>query len=376
MTTLAQFITSATNEIASEWEEFARKYLPAASSINLQARRDHVVGMLQRIAQDLDTPQTKREQSDKSKGMDDGLVTSATAANAHGTDRAAHGFTPTEVIAEFRALRASVLRLWSEAQGEFSRANLTDVMRFNEAIDQLLAESMSRYALDVENSKDLFLGVLGHDLRNPLGAIMMSASVMMTQEGPEWSHYTTASRILNAGTRMDQLIGDLVDFTRSKLGAGIPISRTACDLEQVARQTVEEIRAFHPECVVRFDASGNLRGDWDGGRIGQALSNLLGNAFQHGAPSAPIEVGVRGYADDVVVTVRNLGKRIPHERLSDIFEPFKQVEPAGAKSRDTRSFGLGLYIVRAIVTAHEGTIGVDSTELATTFTVRLPRSAR
>jgi signal transduction histidine kinase len=370
---LAKFITANSKRIIAEWGEFARLDLPAASQLDLDQRRDHVEGMLKTIAGDLDTPQTKREQASKSKGRDDAHVESATAANAHGTDRAATGFSPVDVISEFRALRASVLRLWSEAQNECSRENLEEATRFNEAIDQLLVESMTRYAHDVERAKDMYLGVLGHDLRNPLGAIMMSATVMMTHGGSDGPHSKTASRILNAGTRMDALIGDLVDFTRSRLGtAGMPIVRAEMDMEMVCRQVVDEITAFHPRCVVHFKASGELIGQWDSGRIGQALSNLVGNAFQHGSQNAPIDVTLRGEAHHVVLTVHNKGLRIPKSQLHHIFNPFKQLEPS-AKPNSSRSIGLGLYIVQSIVTAHRGTIEVDSTDGGTTFTARLPR---
>jgi signal transduction histidine kinase len=371
---LAQFITANTKQIISEWEEFARLHLVAASKMNVKQRRDHVEGLLKAIAADLDSRQTKCEQASKATGKDDASVASDTAANAHGTDRAATGFSPIDVVSEFRALRASVLRLWSEAQRQFSREDLEEVTRFNEAIDQQLVESMTRYAHDVEHSKDLFLGVLCHDLRNPLGAIMMSATVMMTTEGPDWPQHKTAARILNAGTRMDGLIGDLVDFTRNRLGSGIPIVRSEMDMETICRQTVDEITAFHPRCAVNFKASGDLHGSWDSGRIGQAVSNLCGNAFQHGSENAPIDVAVRGEADHVVVAVHNKGHRIPKSRLHDIFNPFTQLEPGSTKPEDSRSVGLGLYIVQAIVIAHEGTIDVESNERGTTFTLRLPRT--
>lgn len=371
---LAQFITANTKQLISEWEEFARIHLAAANKLDLSQRRDHVAGMLKAIAADLDTPQTKREQANKATGEDDASVGRETAASAHGTDRASTGFSPVELVSEFRSLRASVLRLWSEAQSQLSRQDFEDVTRFNEAIDQHLAESLTRYARDVQYAKDLFLGVLSHDLRNPLGAIMMSATVMMTTEGPDWPQQKTAARILNAGTRMDGLIGDLVDFTRHRLGAGIPIVRTEIDIETVCRQTVDEIIAFHPGCVVNFKASGDLHGSWDSGRIAQAVSNLCGNAFQYGSEHAPIDVAVRGEADHVVVTVHNIGNRIPKDRVHDIFNPFKQLDPDSTKQKNARSVGLGLYIVKAIATAHEGTIDVESDEEGTTFTLALPRT--
>jgi len=373
--TLARFIISARTQITAEWERFAREFLPGAGTAQLAARRDHVEGMLLRIAQDLETPQTEHERSDKAKGLDDESATSNTAANAHGSDRAAMGFSPGELIAEFRALRANVLRLWLEAEGELARDQLNDVMRFNEAIDQLLAESTTRYVQGVEKSKDLFLGVLGHDLRNPLGAIMMSATVMMTHEGPDWLHAKTASRILDAGTRMEALIADLVDFTRSRLGGGIPVERANMDLAEIGRLTIDELQSFHPECNVQLHTSGDLHGEWDRNRIGQVLSNLLSNAFQHGADRAAIDVEMRGELSDVVVSVTNQGEPIPPARLREIFDPFKQLEPSSKQSVQAHSVGLGLYIVESIVEAHGGNITVDSSIRGTTFTVRLPRAA-
>jgi signal transduction histidine kinase len=369
---LAQFITASAKQIVSEWEEFARTCVP---SMDLKQRRDHVEAMLKAIALDLDTPQTKHEQAEKSKGTEDGPADSHSAATLHGTDRAASGYSPAQMVAEFRALRASVLRLWAEAQDEFSRESLQELTRFNEAIDQLLAESIARYTQDVDQSKDLFLGVLGHDLRNPLGAIMASASAIMTQEGSDGPHVRTATRILRSGQRMVGMIDDLVDFTRTRLGTGIPVVRADMDMETICKQTVDEITAFHPHCAVHFEASGELRGQWDCGRIGQVLSNVIGNAYQHGLEGTLIGVAVRGERDRVVLTVHNQGPVIAKSELRDIFDPFRQLDAARTKSRDSRSAGLGLYIAKAIVTAHDGTIDVASTEGGTTFTVRLPRSA-
>jgi signal transduction histidine kinase len=372
---LGQFITGSSKQIIAEWSEFARTCIPVGTMMDVEQRRDHIEGMLKAIALDLDTPQTKRQQAEKSKGSDDGDLDGHTAATSHGTDRAATGFTPAQMVSEFRALRASVLRLWSEQQDEISRANLQELTRFNEAIDQLLAESIAKYAQDAARSKDLFLGVLGHDLRNPLGAIMGSASAMMTQEGPDWPHVRTASRILNSGRRMVGMIDDLVDFTRTRLGDGIPVVRAAMDMETICRQAIDEITAFHPRCVVHFEASGQLRGEWDAGRIAQALSNLVGNAYQHGLADSAVEVALRGERDRVVLTVHNRGGAIAKSELQDVFNPFRQLDAdrAGSASRDLRSAGLGLYIVHAIVVAHQGTIEVESGKSGTTFTMTLPR---
>jgi signal transduction histidine kinase len=367
---LSQFITASAPLIIADWEEFARGCLPAAGLIE---RQDHVESMLKAIAADLEKPQSKDEQVEKGKGNSDVAVVAKTAANAHGTDRAASGYTPVQMVSEFRALRASVLRLFAEAQSDFDRTNLEDVTRFNESIDQSLAESMATYAQGVDRSKDLMLGVLGHDLRNPLNAIMIGTTSILTQEGPDWPHAKTASRIINSTTRMDEMIGDLLDFTRARLGGGIPVVLADMDVEMICRQTVDELTAFYPQCVVTFEATGPLRGNWDRVRIGQVLSNLLGNALQHGTKTCPIDVVLRGHEDRVVLTVHNHGVRIEGNDLREIFDPFRQLKTDRTGSKSAGSIGLGLYIVQAIVLAHGGTISVDSTERGTTFTVCLPR---
>lgn len=372
---LSHFITNSAERIISEWEVFARSCVPAANAMDLRQRRDHLAGMLKTIARDLETPQTKREQSEKSIGNDDADVNASTAANSHGTDRAESGFTPVQMVSEFRALRASILRLWSEAQSDFSREALDEVTRFNECIDQLLVESMTKYTQDVDRVKDLFLGVLGHDLRNPVAAIMMWASAMRAGEGSEWKHSRTVAGIQSSCARMDHLIGDLLDFTRTRLGSGIPITRSKVDLEVACRQIIDEIAASHPGRVVTFETTGALRGGWDGARIAQAVCNLLVNAFQHGSRSGPIHVALRGEPDQVVLSVHNEGEPIPKRHLHDIFDPFRQVDPGHAVSSQS-SVGLGLYIVQAIVTAHDGEIDVESGANGTTFTVRLPRETK
>ena len=186
-----------------------------------------------------------------------------------------------------------------------------------------------------------------------------------------WAHTKTAGRMLRSGTRMAEIIADVLDFTRGRLGTGIPIVRDEMDLEMVCRQAVDELIAFHPDRTVHFDASGPLVGRWDQARIGQLVSNLVGNAYQHGTPDTPIDVTVRGEPDSVVVSVRNQGPVIPSVDLREIFNPFRQLGPS--TSTKGGSIGLGLYIVQAIVTAHLGTIKVNSDVRGTTFTVQLPR---
>ena len=368
---LAQFITASSGSIIAEWEDFARTCVPAASGMDLVQRRDHIAGMLKAIAIDLATPQTTREQAEKSKGRDDADLGGNTAANAHGTDRAATGYTLVQMVSEFRALRASVLKLWSQTKREFGPADIDDLFRFNEAIDQALAESSARYAHDVERSQDLFLGVLGHDLLDPLEAIL-SMATKMTKDGPGGTHAEAASSILKSAQRMDGTLHSLLDFTRSRLGTGIPIALAPTDIAAVCKSAVDAFTALHPRCVVHFNAVGAVKGEWDGERIAQALSNLMTHALRHGQTNTEIEVAVQGEPVGVLLTVHYKGPVITRRELQDVFNPFQP--PSLPHGKQAQSKGLGLYLTQAIVTAHQGTIHVASTEARTTFTVRLPRT--
>jgi signal transduction histidine kinase len=278
-------------------------------------------------------------------------------------------------VSEFRALRASVIRLWRAAAGVPGGSEFEDVTRFNEAIDQALAESLTRYARDLEHSKEMFLAILGHDLRTPLGAIMMSATGLLMSRDLGQPQQAAASRILTSGTRIKGMVNDLLDFTRTRLGAGIPLACAAVDLAEVGRQVVEEVAAYHPGRDLRFEASGPVRGSWDGARVGQALSNLVGNAVQHGSREAPVSVAVRGTADEVTVSVHNRGPVILPAHMHQIFSPLKRIGRGDAPpAPDSGSLGLGLYIANEIVKGHGGRIDVESSEAGgTTFTVHLPR---
>jgi len=375
---LAHFMTTHREQILSEWVEFARSCLPVADSMDLAMLRDHASQMLDAIAADLNTPQTRLEQADKSEGKSDAEPDSGaaeTAAQSHGAARAESGFSVEQMVSEYRALRASVTRLWIDTAGELTRKDLDDLVRFNEAIDQALAESTSRFTQDLDQSKEMFLAMLGHDLRTPLGAIIGSAHIMVkTKDLPEIA-LKRAFLILNSGQRMNMLVSDLLDFTRSRLGRGIPIIRAEMDVAKVCRQTVEEIAALHPQRVVNFEATGDVGGQWDSARVTQAFCNVISNAVQHGSEHTPIDVVIRGGADEVTVAVHNRGPVILPAELGKVFNPLHRI--AGDKPVAPReNLGLGLYITERIVAAHGGSIGVASSEEnGTTFTIHLPKAA-
>jgi signal transduction histidine kinase len=360
---LSDFIVSNLEPILSDWETFARTHIPAGEAMDVGALRDHAADILRTVATDLQCRQSERERPG----------TADTAAQTHGALRAEAGFTLGQMVSEFRALRASVTRLW-RANGPPGHSDIEDLTRFNEAIDQALAESLSRYARDLDHSKEMFLAILGHDVRTPLGAIMMSAAGLLMTPDLSPLHQGAASRILNSGTRIKQLVNDLLDFTRTRLGAGIPLAPADMDLEEVGRQAVDEAAAYHPDRVLRFEASGPLRGSWDGARISQALSNLVGNAVQHGSADTPVTVTAQGGADAVSIAVHNRGPAILPVHMHQIFSPLKRIQRGAPQPHDAGSMGLGLYIANEIVKGHGGRIDVDSSEArGTTFTVHLAR---
>ena len=374
---LSRFIRENIEPILAEWEAFART-LPRGEAMDITALRDHASDMLRVIADDLDLPQTAQEQAEKARGESDadGDIIS-TAAQQHGAGRAESGFTVGQMVAEFRALRASVMRLWSEAHDDTAATDLKDMSRFNEAIDQAIAESITRYTEDVGQSKERFLAILGHDLRNPVGAVITSAGFMLdsaTQNGDLPQPYLSLTEgVLRSGRRMHQMVADLLEFARVSFGQTIPIERVRMDIEPVVRDVAAEIRASSPGREIRAEFIGDLRGDWDRERLFQALTNLVGNAVQHGSAGAPVYITARGEPDSVAIEVHNEGPPIGSEQMARLFQGMNGVPKHDG--HDRRHLGLGLYIVDKIVTAHAGRIDVQSNaEKGTTFTLRLPRT--
>jgi signal transduction histidine kinase len=378
MPRLSTFIRENVEPILAEWEAFART-MPHGEAMDIAALRDHASDMLRVIADDLDLPQTAQEQAEKAKGESDaqpGIL--PTAAQEHGAGRAESGFTVGQMVAEFRALRASVMRLWSQTHDDTATTDLRDMIRFNEAIDQAIAESITRYAEDVGQSKDRFLAILGHDLRNPIGAVITSTSFMLDnakQSGDLPQPYLSLTEgVLRSGRRMHQMVGDLLEFARVSFGQTIPIERAPMDIEPLVRDVAAEFRASSPGREIRAEFVGDMHGEWDRERLFQALTNLVGNAVHHGSAGTPVYIAARGGPDVVTIAVRNEGPPIGREQRARLFQGMNGVTPRDG--RDRRHLGLGLYIVDKIVTAHGGAVEVQSSdEQGTTFSLRLPRTA-
>lgn len=372
---LAEFILHDMEAILANWEAFAATLLPAAASMTPLALRDHAQHILKAVAKDLVSPQTREAQSEKSKGRAPAVAGAPeTAAQTHAVLRARSGFDINQLVAEYRALRASVLRLWMDAS-PLDEPGVEDVVRFNEAMDQAVAESVGHFQAQVERARNLLLGMLGHDMRSPLDTILTTASHLAELNAGE--HVSlAAARLIRSGASMQALLDDLVDFNRTKLGLGLKIVPSDVDLAAVVADELEQLRGAHANRRIELAVTGDNRGWWDGARLQQLLRNLVANAIKYGSPDAPVRVALRGEEAGVCLEVTNSGPTIDPSALGEIFDPLRRGSTQG-EGRDARSgLGLGLFIVREIAVAHGGEVEVRSDAGETTFAVRLPRRDR
>jgi signal transduction histidine kinase len=368
---LAQYLQGNLEPILQEWESFARTLLPAAESMNATALRDHARQILIAVATDMQTEQTTGEQKEKSLGQAPEMPGEPeSAATIHGGLRHEVGFDLIQLVAEYRALRASVLRLWIRDRDAHDETALEEMTRFNEAIDQAIAESVASYSEELGKARDTFMAILGHDLRSPLSAIVMSAhNAASSQPTPTLARAITI--IQRSAVTMQVMIRDLLDFAGSRLGRRMPLSPEPCSLEQTCSAVLVELRAAHPRRTFEYEQAGDLRGQYDPERVAQVLSNLLNNAVNHGDASKSVRMSARGEGDELVVDVANSGKTISPTALQAMLDPVSRMQLAG--SEGSSGLGLGLYIAREIADAHGGSVAAASREGQTTFSLRLPR---
>jgi signal transduction histidine kinase len=372
------FIRENLDAIVDEWESFART-IPAARSMSGLAVRDHCREILSAIAADMETSQTAQQKEDKSKDLGPPKDAEESAAESHGTLRHTAGFDLPQLFAEYRALRASVLSLWSKSPDSSAPGQgIEEITRFNEGLDQALAESVERFSANLGASRDMFLGVLGHDLRGPLFAISISNRVLAGQALEAEARQKASDRVARSVKAMNGLISDLLDYTRTRLGAGIPIQRSLCNVGEICREALDSMQASFPDRRFDLHTSGDLDAAIDPAKIEQALGNLLANASQHGDAGGVVSLSAAGGADSVFIAVTNTGEPIPPEALRSVFEPLMQFPSGGAEpdERSKSSMGLGLFIVREIVNGHLGAITVESSrEQGTVFSITLPKRA-
>lgn len=370
---LSDFITLEVDKIMSEFESFARQQLPAAADMNVAALRDHARQVLETIALDMCQPQSSFQQRRKSLGKAPRIESvDSRPAEIHGTQRAEAGFDVNQTAAEYRALRASVIRLWMESAPALGRAEVIELTRFNEAMDEALAASILHFAAEAARMRNLFLGVLSHELRTPLSTIMASGESLAVAARNGKVLPQAAERNLRGARRIQSLLDDLLDYVRSGLGEGMRVTAAPDDLGQICTRVVGELHANHPGRLIDVLTAGDTACVCDGQRVAQSISNLLGNALRHGSPDMPVTVKVDGSSMDMItISVHNSGLPIPGDTRETLFEPL--VRGAGAVHGEY-NLGLGLYVVREIAFAHGGSVDVQSDdETGTVFSIRLPR---
>lgn len=216
------------------------------------------------------------------------------------------------------------------------------------------------------------MGIVSHDLKSPIAALSMVAEILERELPDKGPRVARALELLAASSqRARRLVTDILDFTRARLGGGIPMARRPTDLGVLADEIAAEVRLAHPGRELVVTRSGDLSGRFDPDRLAQVLTNLLTNALDHGNADSPVSMRLEGREREVAIAVTNRGDTLGPEVLARIFEPFEQAGDPPTRG----SVGLGLFIVRHIVEAHRGRIVVSSSEGETTFAVTLPRRA-
>lgn len=374
---LGEFISQNIVAIIDEWESFAKSLAPGKMMDKLALRND-AEGILLTLVRDMAEGQTLEQQESKSQGRGGaGGANSERMDNfssLHAVARVGSGFDLVEMVSEYRALRATVLRLWRASIPAPDREDIADITRFNEGIDQSLAVAVHSYAKRVDETRRMFLAILAHDLRNPLQTIQLSTQVASAGLA-DASGKNALNRIETSVQSMNRLVSDLMDFATTGLGSAMPLAVEPLSLTLLAQEVLEELRGAHPEHRFVFEGEGDVVLFGDAARLRQVLSNLLGNAAQHGPDGGKITLAIRSEGSEIIVTVHNGGPPMPAALLPILFKPM--VRSPGSERKRQGSVGLGLYIVQEIVRAHGGSVEVASSESeGTRFLVRLPVKPR
>jgi signal transduction histidine kinase len=374
MIRLAAFIRANRQQILDEWVK-AVSELPSAHGLNAPTIRDHIPELLDALVESI-------ERNDVTAIPTRGLP------RLHAALRLREGYDLRQVVAEYRTLRRVIHAMYSRS-GDFDddmQLKMKALRVMHAAMDSAIGDAVDQYAVDREKSREMFISMLGHDLRDPLNVIVFGAQTLVETYGEELPAHAVkaALRVRTSATRMERMIRDLLDFAHGRLGGGLPIvPAPIADVRSIVADTVHEFAHANPERQITFGVSdqGDFAVIWDRDRLAQAIANLVSNAIAHGQDPIVVELEDRG--SELVVNIRNRGE-IPAALLPTLFDPFthfggerRQGEGATpGQDRRRGHLGLGLYIVHEIATGHGGTIVATSAQGETTFRITLPRDAR
>jgi signal transduction histidine kinase len=358
MNTLTAFIRQHCNAIVDEWLSRAAK-LPSAQVLTRLTLRDDIPAILDKLADAID----RRDETARPLEQ---------LPEQHATLRFHEGYDLRQVVAEYRLLREVIMDLYSE-RGELSvesRPKMKPLMVMNEAVDRAIAEAVDQYAAERDRARETFIAMLGHDLRDPLNAILFSVNTLSERGDDPDVRTATVARIASSAKRMDRMTRDLLDFARTRLGGGFTVVPTRFDVRPLIEQTVHDIAQAHPDRAIHLHdpTTGDFHVEWDSDRIAQVIANLMSNALVHGRD--PVIVEPQDEGDHVSISVRNSGEIAPGV-LPRMFDAFSS-DSAGKRKA---GLGLGLYIVQQIAHAHGGRVQAESSGGTTTIRVTLPRHA-
>ena len=377
---LADFIVVHLEAILKEWEAFARTIEPAALDMSTKELRDHAAMMLEKIAGDLCTAQSPAQQLEKSHGQESNSEHGA--GEIHGVARMESSFTIEQLVSEYRALRSSVLRLWKAEHASPLATDIDDIIRFDEAIDQLLAASVFSFAAAKRQAEETererrnqFLSMLAHELRNPLSPISMSATILKRAKGNEAVIENASEVISRQVTHMAALVDDLLDVSRVTRGL-IKVKLEAVDVREVIDDALEQVT---PQIQTRCHqltlncAPEPIFVQADKKRLVQVITNLLTNAAKYTPVRGHIKLKMAAHGDQVVISVEDNGIGMAPEFVPHVFELFAQAEQSC--DRSSGGLGMGLALVKSLVELHDGKVACSSEGLGqgSQFTLSLPQ---
>jgi signal transduction histidine kinase/CheY-like chemotaxis protein len=330
----------------------------------------------------MESPQSSQDQSEKSKGRrSDSSPAVTQAARGHALARVDDLFSQNQLISEYRALRASVIKLWTKKVGSADRSTLNELTRFNEAIDQALGESVATFASAIERRlriadrrKDEFLATLAHELRNPLAPIRAAARIAHSPTASEaqrrWSQEVVDRQVQN----MARLLDDLLDISRITQGK-LELRKARVELAAVIDNAVETARPIIDARGHRLTVSLPKQGVHlvaDSFRLAQIFANILINAAKYAEPNGQIDLSARVEESFAVIVIRDSGYGIEAHMLPRVFEMFSQATTA--LNRSERGLGIGLAVVKGLVELHGGSVQARSEGLGrgSEFIVRIP----
>jgi len=375
--TLPEFIDKNREAILQEWDSFARS-LDTERTMSPATQRDHAAQMLDAIANDMRTPESLVSKEQKGKGLSpDNSPELKTAGREHAMARLAEQFSLSELVSEFRAIRASVLRLWARQHPNADDHHLNDIVRFNESIDEILAASSQSYATRINEARNVIIAILAHDLRNPIHSITLGSRYLLQSNSTDANAIKAVARMQRAASRMSELVNNLLDYARTSLGDSIPVSPEATTMNAVCSRAIEEVESAYPGRNITLVSADDAEGMWDPARMIQLLTNLLTNALQHGDAAGVVSVTVSTRVKSVLVEIYNEGEPINPDTLGTLFDPLYRRASTSSQTRTPESsgLGLGLFIASQIARAHGGDIKVVSTrEGGTIFSIELPKS--